>query len=198
MQSVFQYRHLKRHVEQHLDLGKRKAAALGHNPTAGPEQYDSNGWQADGVFGGQRYHDEEESITGEYYDHDGDEPPELHVAPIGQDLGVHIRQRTTGEGGDGTEKVFVVYYMGKDDETDAHSWSYRRRMMATTIISVISGVVGFASAIDSAALTQAMEEFKVGEVVGSLTTGEFPRFYLRMTLPWTKLTNIFVISQQAT
>lgn len=179
MQSILQYRHLRRHVENQLSLGRQKAAALGHKPNANAlaSSTASQHGSGDRLLGngsselpGDR--DEEDSITGDYHDHEGDEPPELHVSPIGESLGVHIRQLTREEGGDGEKKVFVVYYMGKDDVTDAHSWSWRKRMIATTIISVISAVVGFASAIDSAALTQAMEEFKVGEIVGSLATGK--------------------------
>lgn len=180
MQSIIQYRYLRQHVEDQLELGRRKAAALSHKPnaTAAPRHDGSPFSDAHAVGNGSPSRrgesDEEESITGDYHDHEGDEPAELHVAPIGQALGVHIRQRTPEEGGDGSQKVFVVYYMGKDDVTDAHSWSWGKRMIATVIISVISAVVGFASAIDSAALNQAMEEFNVGEVVGSLATGEFP------------------------
>ncbi|KAK2759559.1 hypothetical protein FQN54_003038 [Arachnomyces sp. PD_36] len=173
MQSILQYRHLKQHVKEQLTLGTQKAAALEHRPNAGVERYDSHGVQSDGDFARPRPHDEEESLTGDYHDHDDDEPPELHVAPIGQALGVHIRRRTDGEGGNGTGKVFVVYYMGKDDVTDAHSWTWNKRMMATTIISAIGAVVGFASAIDSAALAQYSKEFGVGDIVGSLTTATY-------------------------
>lgn len=90
--------------------------------------------------------------------------------PLSAVLGVHVYERTVAEGGDTVEKVFLVHYMGHDDETDAQSWSHGRRMMATVIISAIGGIVGFASAIDSAALPQSMKEFGVGELVGSLAT----------------------------
>lgn len=85
--------------------------------------------------------------------------------------GIEVRRRTTREGGDGN--VFVVGYESPDDPNDPHNWSTWRRLGCTVPIAGIGAVVGFASAIDSAALPQAAKEFGVSEVVESLATGLF-------------------------
>ncbi|KAL2063303.1 hypothetical protein VTL71DRAFT_5108 [Oculimacula yallundae] len=71
------------------------------------------------------------------------------------------------------EKVFVVGYESEKDPMNPHNWSLRTRIGATILIASIGFIVGFASSIDSAALTQAAEEFGVSEVAESLATGLF-------------------------
>ncbi|KUJ08846.1 MFS general substrate transporter [Mollisia scopiformis] len=71
------------------------------------------------------------------------------------------------------EKVFVVGYESETDPMDPHNWSYTTRILATIMIAWIGFIVGFASAVDSAALTQAAKEFGVAEVTESLATGLF-------------------------
>lgn len=91
---------------------------------------------------------------------------------LGQVLtGIDIRKRTTTEGGDGN--VFVVGYEGDDDPNNPHNWSNFTRIRCTLTIAMIGVVVGFASAIDSAALPQAARDFHVSEIVESLATGLF-------------------------
>jgi hypothetical protein len=85
--------------------------------------------------------------------------------------GIEVRRRTTKEGGDGN--VFVVGYEGDDDPNNPHNWSLVTRIRCTIIIAMIGCVVGFASAIDSAAIPQAAEEFGVSEIVETLATGLF-------------------------
>ncbi|KAF2017832.1 MFS transporter [Aaosphaeria arxii CBS 175.79] len=85
--------------------------------------------------------------------------------------GIHVRSRTTHEGGEG--KVFVVGYEGPDDPLNPHNWSHLKRIAATACIASIGFVVGFASAIDASALRKASHEFGVSEVVESLATGIF-------------------------
>ncbi|KAM0162969.1 hypothetical protein ACHAQE_003544 [Botrytis cinerea] len=71
------------------------------------------------------------------------------------------------------ETVFVVGYEGSKDHMDPHNWSLWRRGFCTIMIASIGFIVGFASSIDSAALTQAAEDFGVSEVAESLATGLF-------------------------
>ncbi|KAK5121270.1 hypothetical protein LTR85_005436 [Meristemomyces frigidus] len=85
--------------------------------------------------------------------------------------GIHIRKRSTREGGEGD--VFVVGYEGDDDPQDPHNWSFAKRIPCTLLIAGIGCVVGIASAIDSSAVQQASNEFHVAEVVESMATGLF-------------------------
>jgi multidrug resistance protein len=71
------------------------------------------------------------------------------------------------------EKVFVVGYESESDLLNPHNWSYATRIFATIMIAWIGFIVGFASSVDSAALTQAAAEFGVSEVTESLATGLF-------------------------
>ncbi|KAF8851606.1 MFS general substrate transporter [Acephala macrosclerotiorum] len=71
------------------------------------------------------------------------------------------------------ETVFVVGYESPNDPMNPHNWSYTTRIFATILIAWIGFIVGFASSIDSAALTQASRDFGVSEVTESLATGLF-------------------------
>jgi multidrug resistance protein len=71
------------------------------------------------------------------------------------------------------EKVFVVGYESESDIMNPHNWSYATRIFATIMIAWIGFIVGFASSVDSAALTQAAAEFGVSKVTESLATGLF-------------------------
>ncbi|KAE8451391.1 hypothetical protein EG329_004020 [Mollisiaceae sp. DMI_Dod_QoI] len=71
------------------------------------------------------------------------------------------------------EKVFVVGYESESDPQNPHNWSYTTRIFATIMIAWIGFIVGFASAVDSAALTEAAADFGVSEVTESLATGIF-------------------------
>lgn len=85
--------------------------------------------------------------------------------------GIEVRDRTTKEGGSASGKVFVVAYEGEKDPMDPRNWSFARRLACTLVISLIGGVVGWASSIDSAALPQGMAAFGVSDVTESLATG---------------------------
>ncbi|KAJ9297746.1 hypothetical protein DTO271G3_3967 [Paecilomyces variotii] len=87
--------------------------------------------------------------------------------------GIEVRDRTTKEGGAAAGKVFVVAYEGENDPMDPRNWSFARRLTSTLVISLIGGVVGWASSIDSAALPQGMAAFGVSDVAESLATGLF-------------------------
>ncbi|KAH6711550.1 hypothetical protein BKA61DRAFT_92823 [Leptodontidium sp. MPI-SDFR-AT-0119] len=52
-----------------------------------------------------------------------------------------------------------------------HNWSLTTRVGATILIASIGLIVGFASSVDSAAITQAVEEFGASEGAESLATG---------------------------
>ncbi|KAK4694731.1 hypothetical protein P7C71_g2899, partial [Lecanoromycetidae sp. Uapishka_2] len=85
--------------------------------------------------------------------------------------GIDVRDRSTREGGEG--KVFVVGYEGENDPMNPHNWSFVTRFGATINIAAIGWIVGFASSVDSGALTQATMDFGVSEVTESLATGLF-------------------------
>lgn len=72
------------------------------------------------------------------------------------------------------DKLFVVGYESDKDALNPHNWSTLVRIRATMLIASIGFIVGYASAVDSAALSQASEDFGVSsvtEVLGS--TGIF-------------------------
>ncbi|TVY81063.1 putative efflux pump kojT [Lachnellula suecica] len=71
------------------------------------------------------------------------------------------------------ETVFVVGYESDQDPMNPHNWPYSTRILSTVMIAAIGFIVGFASSVDSAALTQAAADFGVSEVVESLATGLF-------------------------
>lgn len=91
---------------------------------------------------------------------------------LGQALtGVNVRSRATNEGGHEKGRVFVVGFVDENDPMNPHNWSKVKRMAVTILVASIGLIVGFASSVDSAALTQARMEFRVSEVVESLATG---------------------------
>ncbi|KAL2013984.1 hypothetical protein VTN00DRAFT_1509 [Thermoascus crustaceus] len=113
---------------------------------------------------------------------DFDAPPDLEAVAtqdtMGTTLGisltgVEVRSRTTKEGGPAMGKVFVVSYEGDKDPMNPRNWPFAKRLACTLVISLIGGVVGFASSIDSAALPQGMEAFGVSDVAEFLATGIF-------------------------
>lgn len=90
--------------------------------------------------------------------------------------GIEVRDRTTKEGkgnDEGNAKVFVVGYEGDNDIMNPHNWSFLTRIGATVNIAFIGMIVGFASSVDSAALTESSNAFGVSEVTESLATGLF-------------------------
>ncbi|KAH8689519.1 MFS transporter [Talaromyces proteolyticus] len=87
--------------------------------------------------------------------------------------GIQVRERTTREGGPELGKVFVVSFENAQDPMNPQNWSFLKRTTATMTLSLIGGIVGFASAVDSAVIPQAMAEFGVSQVAESLATGIF-------------------------
>lgn len=85
--------------------------------------------------------------------------------------GVEVRRRTTKEGGEGN--VFVVSYESDDDPLNPHNWSNFTRIRCTLTVAGIGCVVGFASAIDSAATLRIAKALHTTPVVESLATGLF-------------------------
>lgn len=86
------------------------------------------------------------------------------------------RSRQTGGDIENTEprdKVFVVGYESENDDLNPHNWSYVQRIRCTFLIALIGFIVGFASSVDSAAITQAAANLHVSEVAESLATGLF-------------------------
>ncbi|KAE8554974.1 hypothetical protein TMatcc_005463 [Talaromyces marneffei ATCC 18224] len=87
--------------------------------------------------------------------------------------GIEIRPRTTREGGPELGNVFVVSWESEKDPINPYNWALSRRIICTFTISLISSVVGFASAIDSTIIPQAAAEFGVGEIIEALASGLF-------------------------
>jgi MFS family permease len=54
-----------------------------------------------------------------------------------------------------------------------YNWYYWLRIVTTTMIAFIGSIVGFASSIDAAALTQASAQFGESEATEPLATGPF-------------------------
>jgi MFS family permease len=99
----------------------------------------------------------------------------IEVRQLSKEL-TKTRTRKSGRAppaGEERETVFVVGYDCEQDNMNPRSWSNLIRISATILIAAIGFVVGFASSIDSAALTQAADEFGVSEVTESLATGLF-------------------------
>ncbi|OKL61503.1 hypothetical protein UA08_03402 [Talaromyces atroroseus] len=87
--------------------------------------------------------------------------------------GITVRQRTTREGGPESESVFVVSWESEEDPLNPKNWGFAKRMVLTSIISLVGGIVGFAGAIDSAVIPEAAAEFGVREIIEALATGLF-------------------------
>ena len=107
-------------------------------------------------------------------------PPALSTVTTHQTLGtrlghaltgINVRSRNTQEGGHDRGKVFVVGYVDENDPMNPHNWSKLKRMCITILVAFIGLIVGFASSVDSAVITQARMEFGVSEVTESLATG---------------------------
>lgn len=74
----------------------------------------------------------------------------------------------------GRDKVFVVGYESDSDDLNPHNWGKFKRIRATMLIAAIGFIVGFASSVDSAALTQAAADLGVSEVAEvAASTGIF-------------------------
>lgn len=85
--------------------------------------------------------------------------------------GINARDRTTKEGGNRDEEVFVVGFENEEDMTNPHNWSNARRITVTLLVANIGIVVGVASSIDSSILMNASQDFGVSQVTESLATG---------------------------
>ncbi|KAL9083212.1 MAG: hypothetical protein Q9165_008618 [Trypethelium subeluteriae] len=129
------------------------------------------------ILGDQLAEEKEDSIPDpEEVDPDGDLRDQLnriatshskyseHTA-LGLALtGIHVRDRSTRDGGSG--QVFVVGYEGEQDPLNPHNWSRTRRFAVTFMVASIGFVVGLASAIDSSILDPAAKEFGISETLG--------------------------------
>lgn len=109
----------------------------------------------------------------------------IEVRQLSQQL-IQIRTQRSGDGRTNTntntksgekegerETVFVVSYENSNDNQNPHNWPLSTRIFSTIMIASIGFIVGFASSVDSAALTQAALDFGVSEVTESLATGLF-------------------------
>lgn len=83
--------------------------------------------------------------------------------------GINPRDRTTKEGGKGTQ-VFVVGF-GHDDPNNPKTWSRFRRIVCTLQVALIGFATLTSSAIDSAVTPQSGAALHVSPVVASTATG---------------------------
>ena len=69
--------------------------------------------------------------------------------------------------------VLVVTFESEKDSMNPHNWPQAKKWSATALISLICFTVGFASSVDSAAITEAATDFGISVVTESLATGLF-------------------------
>ncbi|KAL9100194.1 MAG: hypothetical protein Q9163_004400 [Psora crenata] len=196
MQSILQYRRFGRHVQRQYKRDYSKAQALGGSNrdssssspspcTSPPSSPTAAGAPIEGYDHLDLRDPEkaEQAANGPRRSDTGDQRAEAGMGKLttiktmGTALGitltgVEVRPRTVKEGG-ADESVFVVGFEGERDIMNPHNWSFLTRIGATVNIALIGWIVGFASSVDSAALTQAAADFGVSEVTESLATGLF-------------------------
>ncbi|KAL1968914.1 hypothetical protein VTN77DRAFT_1275 [Rasamsonia byssochlamydoides] len=202
MQSFLQYRRFGKRLEAQLERNGEKLAELRRQRRQAREQADNISAESSPSTSGEVSEKEQQeeqqpqdaaaavqrtSSTSPEEDLERGETPEVTGADLdtmtthdttGTTLGlvltgIEVRDRTTKEGGPTLGKVFVVSYEGDKDPMDPYNWSFARRAVATFVLSLIGGVVGWASAIDSAAIPKISEAFGVSDVAASLSTGIF-------------------------
>lgn len=79
-------------------------------------------------------------------------------------------EQTRVESGPELENIILVSWESDEDPFNPQNWGFVRRVMYTFIVSAIAGVVGCASAIDSAVIPQASAEFGVTDMIEALAT----------------------------
>ncbi|KAK9234238.1 major facilitator superfamily domain-containing protein [Lipomyces kononenkoae] len=82
---------------------------------------------------------------------------------------VQVREKTMLDGQ--MQQVFIVDWDGERDPANPFNFSTIRRVTATLIVAAVAFVVGMASSIDSAVLSQASADLEVSEVAETLATG---------------------------
>ena len=166
MQSYRQFRSLKRQVAARLDT---------HQPLHGdPSEHEENEPDVEAAAGSVV--PPEDGLTADR-DVDELEPAATRLERAGTRLGVamtgiDVRSRTTIEDRS-LGKVFVVGFYGPDDTANPQNWSFAKRSVNTLNVALVAGVVGLASAIDSAALPQMAAAYGVSDVAENLATGLF-------------------------
>ena len=87
----------------------------------------------------------------------------------------HVRSAAE-EGQQEREKgldIFLVGFDGDQDQLNPKNWTHGRKWIALGIVGTTGFVVGWASSIDSTAMTQGQEAFGVSRVTESLATALF-------------------------
>ncbi|KAI9706157.1 MAG: hypothetical protein M1820_004918 [Bogoriella megaspora] len=197
MQSLLQYRRFGEAVKAQQERDRHKAEAIvrgyrnsvpGHQDSSSslPSNGEEKGFEEIDLEKADHHHGPSSPEgTESSNDDDANRDEDLHAqlsrlataqtkksqqTALGVALtGIHVRQRSTREGGTG--KVFVVGYESDTDPLNPHNWSKVKRFAVTFLVAGIGFVVGVASSIDSSALTEAAQEFGVSEVVESMATG---------------------------
>ena len=134
MQSTIQIRQFYRQAEYALrqveeKQGIRVLGNAGHSPSLDEKSEDSD-------LEGSRKASPDNSSSGA-----------SHKVGFPQSLpGIEVRERTQDQGGGGL--VFVVGWDGADDPMNPQKWSTLRRVVATTLVSLIAFTVTAASSVE--------------------------------------------------
>jgi hypothetical protein len=59
-----------------------------------------------------------------------------------------------------------------DHDLNPHNWAPKKKILATILVTQISWLVQFASAIDASVMDGIEDKFKIGPYISSLATGE--------------------------
>ena len=160
MQSIRQYRQLRKGVERQLDPKSRSdEKAVGSTPDGSGRTSEDGDMDAKAKIN-----------PGITKSATGGTPGARQVVNQPRE-GILVRDREDHEGGEGL--VFVVGFDGLDDPQEPHNWGLPRRVAATMVVSLIAFSVAAGSSIDAAVTTQSSAAYGVSEVPGSLTTGMF-------------------------
>lgn len=74
---------------------------------------------------------------------------------------------------EGSRSIFLVGFDGDHDQLNPKNWTHGRKWVSLGIVGTTGFVVGWASSIDSTAITQGQEAFGVSRVTESLATALF-------------------------
>ena len=150
MQSLLQYRRLRKSVQAQLSQASEKPVRL-HLPLSGTQP------------------NQRPAIPLDSTNPEADERSRPHSTFSG----IEVRERGQSTSDGKTDLVFVVGWDGPDDPLNPHNWGTPRRVVATILVSLITFSVTATSSIDAAITKQSSEEYHVSLAAGSLTTGMY-------------------------
>ena len=170
MQSFFQYRRFKRHLERQIKERGIKATASAQDDFPCHEIREC----ADDTARGRRAEGSEDRTEAE---NDGNvssnQPTNTITSPInGQHqvlTGIQPAE-TTASIEKAEERVFIVGFQGSDDPLSPYNWSRTRKWIYTFIVGSTGFIVSGASAFDTEITAQAAKAFGVSQEVELLST----------------------------